>query len=107
MRVPRFLLLALLATACPPLPNPGQVVVSCTMDAVRDPHVVQAVIDALAQGDFRAKLAGIIATLPGVTAEAVGCILRHLLGQLSADPSKAQQHQRARTYLLEHGYEVP
>jgi hypothetical protein len=108
MRLARIVLLALVAAACPhPLPNPGQVVVTCTMDAVRDPNVQRAVLDALLEPTFRAKLAGLIGTIPGVTAEVIACVLRSYLGQLGADPAKSQQYTRARTYLHEHGYEVP
>lgn len=96
----------LAASACPhPPPNPGQIVVSCTMDAVKDPAVIARVMDALAQPDFRAKIAGIIATIPGVTGEVVACIIRSYLGQMGADPARAQQYERGRAYLREHGYE--
>lgn len=99
---------ALTLPACPrPIPNPGQVVINCTMTAVHDPAVVAKVLDALTQPDFRSRLAGLIGVVPDVTGEVIACILRGYLGQLGADPSKAQQYGRARTYLTEHGYEVP
>jgi hypothetical protein len=114
-KIARVLLLAavaaspsLLLLGCPhPVPNPGQVVLSCTMDAVKDPKVLQAVMDALAAPDWRGKLASLIGVVPGVTGEVIACVLRSFLGQLGADPAKAQQYSRARTYLHEHGYEAP
>ena len=111
MRLARIAALALLAAtaiACPhPPPNPGKVVVDCTMAAVQDPAVIQQVLTALAEPDFRSRLAGLIGVVPGVTGEVIACILRRYLGQAGADPAKADQYQRARTYLVEHGYEVP
>lgn len=114
MRLARIVTLALLAVAAPalvacphPPPNPGKVVVDCTMAAVQDPAVIQQVLTALAQPDFRSRLAGLIGVVPGVTGEVIACILRSYLGQLGADPAKADSYQRARTYLAEHGYEVP
>jgi hypothetical protein len=97
----------LLAACLHPAPNPGAVVLTCTMTAVQDPAVVSKVLAALAQPDFRAKLAALIGIVPDVTAEVIACILRSYLGKLSADPTKADQYTRARTYLTEHGYEVP
>ncbi len=102
----RTLALLALVGCLHPMPNPGQVVVNCTMSAVQDPAVIAKVLDALAQPDFRSRLAGLVGVVPDVTAEVIACILRSYLGQLSADPGKAQQYQRARTYLTEHGYEV-
>jgi hypothetical protein len=100
--------LALLFSGCPhPVPNPGQVVVNCTMAAVQDPAVIAKVLDALTQPDFRSRLAGLIGIVPGVTGEVIACILRSYLGQLGADPARSGQYVRARTYLTEHGYEVP
>lgn len=90
-----------------PVPNPGQVVINCSMSAVQDPAVVAKVLEALTQPDFRSRLAGLIGVVPDVTAEVIACILRSYLGQASADPSKAKQYGRAHAYLAEHGYEVP
>jgi hypothetical protein len=115
MKLARLLVLAAALVAAPALllpaclhgANPGKVVITCTMSAVEDPAVVAKVLDALAQPDFRSRLAGLIGVVPDVTAEVIGCILRRYLGQLSADPHQATQYQRARAYLTEHGYEVP
>ena len=82
-------------------------VLTCTMTAVQDPAVIQQVLTALAQPDFRSRLAGLIGVVPDVTAEVIACILRSYLGQVSADPTKSEQYSRARAYLTEHGYEVP
>ncbi len=90
-----------------PVPNPGQVVISCTMDAVKDPKVLDAVMNALAQPNFEAALLGLIDPAIGVTAEVVACVLHSFLGKLGADPAKSQQYSRARTYLSHHGYETP
>jgi hypothetical protein len=90
-----------------PLPNPGAVVVSCTMDAVRDPKIVDAVMDALARPDFAAALASLISPAIGVTGEVIACILHSYLGKLSADPQHPERYGRARSYLQSHGYEVP
>jgi len=99
-----FLLLA----ACPhPLPNPGQVVLTCGMAEASDPKVVQAVLDALAAPDFRGKLAALVGALPGVTAEVIACVLESYLGRPAATPEDNGRHERARTYLREHHYEAP
>lgn len=100
--------LALAAIACPhPPPNPGQVVLSCAMDAVKDPAVINAVMTALAAPDWRGKLAALVGAVPGVTGEVIACVLRSFLGHLGADPARAPEYSRARAYLGEHGYEVP
>lgn len=116
MRLAHFVTVALLAVALPSSilpacghlpPNPGQVAVSCTMEAVHDPAVIERVLAALEQSDFRSKLAGIIATIPGVTSEVVACIVRSFMGRLGADPARAKSYANAHTYLQEHGYEAP
>lgn len=89
-----------------PLPNPGAVVVSCTMDAVKDPAVINAVMSALVQPGFAAILASLVNPAIGVTTEVIACILHSYLGKLSADPRHPERYQRARIYLHDHGYEV-
>jgi hypothetical protein len=104
--LPVLLTLLLTSSCIHPLPNPGQVVVSCTMDAVHDPALRDAVFKALASANFAAALANLISPAVGATAEVIACILHSYLGKLSADPNKTLQYQRARSYLREHGYEV-
>lgn len=115
MSLLRIVALALLATtpafligSCVhPLPNPGAVVVSCTMDAVKDPAILDAVMAALSQPNFAAALASLVNPAIGVTTEVIACILHSYLGKLSADPHHPERYQRARTYLHDHGYEAP
>lgn len=115
MSLLRVVALALLVTApafligscVHPLPNPGAVVVSCTMDAVKDPAVIQAVMNALAKSDFASAIASLINPAIGVTGEVIACILHSYLGKLSADPQHPERYSRARSYLQDHGYGVP
>lgn len=96
---------AALSVACPhPIPNPGQVVVSCAMDAVNDPAIRKAVLEALAKDNWREALKDVALTFAGGASEVVACILQSYLGQFGADPAKAKQYERARSYLHEHGY---
>jgi hypothetical protein len=112
MRLARIVALALLAIALPSLalpgcahvPNPGQVVVTCAMDAVNDPAIRRAVLDALTQENWRLALTQVALTLAGGASEVIACILHSYLGQFGADPASAKQFARARAYLTEHGY---
>jgi hypothetical protein len=103
-----YLVVAVVVLGCPrPLPNPGQVVLSCVMDAAKDPALRDAVMNALAQPNWAAAIASLIVPGVGATAEAIACILNSFLGKASADPAHPELRQRAREYLKSHGYEVP
>lgn len=103
------ILVAASLTGCASCQNPGKVIVSCTMDAVNDPKVLEAVLSALAAADFRAALASLIIPAGRITAEVIACVLRSILGneKLGATPAGAEKRMRARAYLAEHGYVVP
>jgi hypothetical protein len=107
-RLTAYLIVSALVLGCPrPLPDPGTVIVSCTMDAVKDPKVVQAVMNALGQPNFAAALAALISPALGITSEVIGCILHSYMAKAGADPGQPELRQRAREYLKSHGYEVP
>jgi hypothetical protein len=118
MKLLRIVTLALLVTtpallmgsACPrPLPDPGTVIVSCTMDAVHDAKIIQAILDAAAQPNFMAALASLVSPALGITAEVIACVLHSYMAKASASPDRAHPeiYQNARSYLKAHGYEVP
>lgn len=101
-------LLLLLTLGCPkPLPDPGQVVLSCVMDAAKDPKLIDAVMNALAQPNIAAALLALVNPAIGATWEAIVCVLHSYVGKRSADPEHPERYQRARKYLIDHGYEVP
>jgi hypothetical protein len=102
-----FLAAILFLGAClHPVPDPGAIVISCTMDAVKDPKLVDALTHALQQSDWRTAIMSLINPAAGVTAEVVACVLKSLLGRLGVDPTRTQETRRARTYLTEHGYQL-
>lgn len=107
-RIAAYLVVAVLALGCQhPIPNPGQIILSCAMDAVNDPVIVNAVLKAIANGDWPSAVASIIGRVPGATAEVIACVLQSFLTRVGADPAKAVQREHARAYLQQHGYEVP
>jgi len=97
-RIATMLLAAVLATgsACAHV-NPGQVLLSCGLDADKDPRVIQAVLDALKAPNWQARLKAVIADLGPVGDEVVVCIVNAFLtnpGAFGADPT-AVAHARA------------
>ncbi len=105
--VPLVIVLTTASACVHPLPNPGAVVLTCTMDAVKDPALRDAIFNALAKADFASAIASLINPALGVTAEVVACVLHSFLGKLAGDPANAGRYQRARQYLESHGYAVP
>ena len=107
MKLAALLLAAVLTTACiHPMPNPGQVVLSCAMDAAKDPHIKEQILDALTQGNFESILLGLLNPALGITEATVLCIIHSFIGTLGADPSRAAQYQHARAYLLARGVQL-
>jgi|SRR5579862_2579159 len=86
--------------------NPGQVVLSCAMDAAKDPQTIDAVIKALHAADPEAALVTLIASLGPVGEELVVCIVESLVTNPtpSADPTVIRN---GRTFLSKRGYAVP
>jgi hypothetical protein len=98
-----LLLLASLDNACiHPMPNPGQVVISCGWDAVSDPRIKQEILDALAQANFEAAILSLINPGLGITEAFVICFLKSYLATPGAGADSVRA-QHARAYLQRRG----
>ena len=106
------LLAAVVTPACVhPTPDPGTIVVSCVTDASKDPKLLEALLNALAQPNFIAAITSLISPALGWTAEVVACALHSFLGVANdkpgATPVGATEREHARAYLRVRGYQVP
>jgi hypothetical protein len=97
------LLTVLVAAGCAhPLPTP-QVLLSCAIDAAKDPKFRDALLNALAQPNFEAAVFAILSPALGWTEAAAICVIDSMLGRLGADPARTVQYEHARAYLTARG----
>jgi hypothetical protein len=110
-RIAALLIAAVLATgaACAHF-NPGQVLLSCGLDAAKDPRVIQAVLDALKAPDWQVRLKAVIADLGPVGEEVVVCIVNAFLanpGAFGAAPADPATIAHAKAFLQSRSVVVP
>jgi hypothetical protein len=86
--------------------NPGQVVLSCAMDAAHDPRVIQAVVEAFSQPNWEAAIAKVVLELGPVGEEVVVCIAQSLIIHPQTGAGDSVQ-ANARAFLGKRGYAVP
>ena len=105
MKALALLLLAASCDACiHPMPNPGQVVISCGMDAVKDPAIRQEILDALAQANFESAVLALINPALGITEAVVLCFIKSYLATPGAHVgAESVRAQHARAYLERRG----
>ena len=96
-RIATCIVLAASLVACVhPLPHPGQVVISCAMDAVHDPKVINAFLQALGAPNWQAAVADVIAGLGPAGEEIAVCVISAYVNNPSTVP-------RAAPAALDHG----
>lgn len=103
----KLLVLLVALAGCAHVPNPGQVILSCALDAVKDPRVQNAFVAALSSGNWQAAVAALIATLGPAGEEIAICVISSFVQSPAPGAAASAAAEHGREFLRSRGVVLP